>query len=1523
MLDGQSSPTDPRSELLDTSPLESACLQGRGSFSTDASCAQMIIRANSEDLLAFRAGALCNIIGSCSPSDECRIESSSGGAQPEALDFCTVDGTVNGEIVGTKAAKLEEGTCFQDSDCPGKAMCSTWTEDVSRVLECQANGLDLVKAQGTCKNPCETVSVQDFLQSMNSAYEACQSQDDCNEGALCEQASDSCRIYTCNSETGEVIANACNRTCQAATLELAAAQFSNDGDLIIDLTSNAKAYAGSCSSIFDASSVALLGNSAECLAEDKELYIMLKGDATILEGDVLRLTPSQSSLVTKVDSISFQGSTRPVSMCSSCEAPQAALTGPTTLNEQCKPSSDGEVVFSGASSTGPGSRPFASVLWSMGSEPDGGIPTSFLDALSDANNRESLNLDLDSGVVNELAAGDYTLKLTVTSFLGTSSSAEHSFTKQSGNTSPSVSIAANGAFYSRGISLEVSVSTQDVLCSGNQVTFVWSCGLHRLGQKEECNILDGVGVRSRSSLYIPSTTLAGSGIQVGDRLTFNLSASYVGVGSSTNVSQTVEVLGEELIARLEGPSGDVQMGGKDEMIVFSAQNSEDPSDPSDRMEPMRYKFHCEREDELAPCFKDIDYFGTVSGFQWMLNSSMFAEPDVQHFVHVTVAKGTEGVNRRTASATKVVIPRAREVIHTEIARFCPGDTSCSSRHVSINPLALSVLVRLENIRNVPSSLKYRWSYPQDQAQRLGVQLDSSNTRGGVESEDIIILPGPAQPYSGRLIVQCQVTLPDGRQTASAISILSRGPPVCASTEGCLRIPRNESTFPGNAFVAHAVGWSSEGPLRFEFGYMSEDGVYRIVQPMSQKMTFTYKAEVGAHRPYVCAYDGSGGKTCTESSFVLREPATDYTAQQLMSTLRGVNFAALLGTGDDNAIWEAAQDIISHLSAASFELDPEDQAFVESLLEDASAAVESISRSEVADARVGVNTINTENSLVRQGMRVNATRMLQNTAVGLRLLEVAQDFGLDVETAENAMENSYSALTSSDARARSLLAPLGTQETARSMDSIFASIGRQLARITLPGSSNHIQRGNTTLATLRTSSSESLSTATISPTGSRHGPRVQFLGAGFPSWCSSDNECSKQDSLAAVVTYLQDPFPYIDATSNLNEVLQERNATDVEVVSGLLEVQLGYEGKANQLLCDEGNTVGCQLQLQLPLQNTYNASKSHACVRIVPSGEAYQAVRSTASDAAPTFNGELPTGSCTNSGLGKHVIIQYTPPPTKEIKPEIKPRPGRPERTRSKAFNVYVVVELAVDEAAQEGPSSSIAKEQLMRDMSQALAVGLYRLDSSLMGDGLGQMCTDCVKAEGLEVLDSGSSLVILAVYLPDDTLDESKEAFKGEISAASVVDLLSESEFVDKVVGVSLQQKDDDGNPVDLQPEPSPGSGRQGDGNDGSSSESALIGGAVGGAVGGALFIAIVAASSLYVCTRRKKLGGGKKREECIYNPNPLYKQGSQATVYIERMCTPFNQPGGYYAGHETASVMPHPDLEEGQNNQECNTSRV
>eukprot|EP00967_Tisochrysis_lutea_P150425 scaffold291051_cov18-Tisochrysis_lutea.AAC.1 len=164
--------------------------------------------------------------------------------------------------------------------------------------------------------------------------------------------------------------------------------------------------------------------------------------------------------------------------------------------------------------------------------------------------------------------------------------------------------------------------------------------------------------------------------------------------------QSVTVLGDELIARLDGPSGDVQMGGDDDVIAFSAKESEDPSDPFNTMMPMRYQFGCVRlQDELKPCFKDVNYFGETSGSQWFVNVSQFAEENDEYYMYVTIVKGSQGESRRTASAAKIVLPRSRpvrllymqkdgfqaEVLQVNINQFCPGDARCSAKHVSANP----------------------------------------------------------------------------------------------------------------------------------------------------------------------------------------------------------------------------------------------------------------------------------------------------------------------------------------------------------------------------------------------------------------------------------------------------------------------------------------------------------------------------------------------------------------------------------------------------------------------------------------------------------------------------------------------------------------------------------------------------------------------------------------------------------------------------------------------------------------------
>jgi hypothetical protein len=59
---------------------------------------------------------------------------------------------------------------------------------------------------------------------------------------------------------------------------------------------------------------------------------------------------------------------------------------------------------------------------------------------------------------------------------------------------------------------------------------------------------------------------------------------HVHVCARTNITQMVTVMGDPLIAKLEGPSGDVR---NNVSITYSAAASLDPSDPSNGLEPMR------------------------------------------------------------------------------------------------------------------------------------------------------------------------------------------------------------------------------------------------------------------------------------------------------------------------------------------------------------------------------------------------------------------------------------------------------------------------------------------------------------------------------------------------------------------------------------------------------------------------------------------------------------------------------------------------------------------------------------------------------------------------------------------------------------------------------------------------------------------------------------------------------------------------------------------------------------------------
>ncbi|KAF5838620.1 hypothetical protein DUNSADRAFT_2530, partial [Dunaliella salina] len=395
----------------------------------------------------------------------------------------------------------------------------------------------------------------------------------------------------------------------------------------------------------------------------------------------------------------------------------------------------------GSESRGPGGRPLVFVEWSLESFPGDQDLEDLQQALVEANERDELILELPGSLLAPLALGQYTIGLTVRSWLGTQGRAEHTFTKQEASASPMASIDTPDAVVpSGGLPLAATVNPYSV-CDGRKVFFLWQCvRLERSGQDLECTLLvEGNTYERANPGDINLAALTRAGVSVGDVLHFTLNVFFEGSRpeSSSTLGKAVLIEGDDIQARLNGPQGLVHMR-EGNALSFSAAASVDPSDPDNSAAEMRFEFECAVDaDNLAPCFEDVSYTGTVEGSTWVVDASMFAEPDRRHRMSVTALKGLGSV-LRTDTATSIIVPSTMPVIRATIARFC-GSTACPTK-ISPSDL-LTLLVRLDDASSVNASggPTYRWSILEDQASLLGIQLDDTNTNG-LTSDSVTIFP---------------------------------------------------------------------------------------------------------------------------------------------------------------------------------------------------------------------------------------------------------------------------------------------------------------------------------------------------------------------------------------------------------------------------------------------------------------------------------------------------------------------------------------------------------------------------------------------------------------------------------------------------------------------------------------------------------------------------------------------------------------------------------------------------------------
>eukprot|EP00983_Pelagomonas_calceolata_P060524 1146419-Pelagomonas_calceolata.AAC.3 len=190
-------------------------------------------------------------------------------------------------------------------------------------------------------------------------------------------------------------------------------------------------------------------------------------------------------------------------------------------------------------------------------------------------------------------------------------------------------------------------------------------------------------------------------------------------------SQEVVVLGADLEARLDGPSGTIQRRA-DELLVFSAERSTDPlASDGAATSDMRFKFDCTRmDDELIPCFDPLSYRpqqSSLTDSTASINATYFTAVDVPYLITVTASKDT-----RISTASKVLFLQEKEAFHPLIVFFL----------YTWPYVQLSLFVSLSDSQGVdPSSATYKWNFEED-----GRELDDNDTVSGTTSDSVIIKP---------------------------------------------------------------------------------------------------------------------------------------------------------------------------------------------------------------------------------------------------------------------------------------------------------------------------------------------------------------------------------------------------------------------------------------------------------------------------------------------------------------------------------------------------------------------------------------------------------------------------------------------------------------------------------------------------------------------------------------------------------------------------------------------------------------
>ncbi|PSC71100.1 putative DNA-3-methyladenine glycosylase 2 [Micractinium conductrix] len=824
---------------------------------------------------AARPAALCKAAHQC--SDEC----------VDSLDLalCSNTGFSGGAIKA--AAPSRPGVCQTSAACGTAQMCDT--SACAKLTQCDPlTGMDLHSCGGTCASTCELQ--RDYLARLNSG--TCQSDADCigADETCAAIASRACRRSTCEGGTGVVTTTSCTGFCTSGSApSLVSAQLSDDGRRItLRFTAAVRASSSAPSNIFDNATATSLGRLSTVYSEwtddGIDLLIYLDYSANVALGQPLTMAASPA-IVSHLEGRTVQAGSVPLQAPASTQPPVALLSGPTSLGSGCAGGTTSDVVFDASRSPFTAGRPVA-FSWAVTAATGG---RAALDALAAAATTNGVSrLVLPAATVAALPAGNYALSLTVTSWLGGTSTAELSFTKLAAAL-PVVAVVggASQTFQvANGLRAQTVIDLASV-CSGKRVTYFWE---------------ETTGLLPAGSFAANRSTLAVKGpvptVTAGDVLSFSLTVAFEGAGSaSTQLSLTAQQ--SAVMAVLSGPRGDV-LDTRD--LVFGSASSLDPDDAANTRTPFSFSWDCTAFDAItqasAPCFAGVATSPDMTATQLRVPAGLLpASATITYSISLTARKGS----RSDSDTVTVRVLEGAAPVGT-LARFCPGAAGCRSKaHLASEPLRL--LFTVDDPSLLPGTT-FQW-------ESADVALPATGR------QSLVIQPYTADgtpSFAGHTVMINVTATADGKSARASISVPIARRPSCTAATSCLSVSPASGAADTTSFMASAAGFAADSALTYDFG---EQDVatgrrsFHVRASATASHTFAPRTlPVGTHTLFACAKDEAGAQACATAEVTVEAAAAAVTAADISS------LGAALTTASASGSTDALMSAVRQLSAAA-------------------------------------------------------------------------------------------------------------------------------------------------------------------------------------------------------------------------------------------------------------------------------------------------------------------------------------------------------------------------------------------------------------------------------------------------------------------------------------------------------------------------------------------------------------------------------------------------------------------------------